>query len=101
VNKSADNYLKLTVREGKTLRDTILPFRSADRAECVDALSTMLGLVQARGGTISVYDAGPFARMGEAIPQIGEWPANDIRRHALEPEEDEPANALPPAGTFH
>jgi len=100
VNKPADNYLKLTVRNGKNLTDYIRPFHSADRAECVDALTTVLSLSKTVGGTISIYDPRPFAQMGEAIPQIGAWPLNDVRKFPLEPEEEE-ALALPPTGTFH
>lgn len=77
--KPADNYLKLTRTTEREVRDTIIPFRSHERESCVEALSTALGLAQVNGGTISVYDASPFALMGESIPQIGDWHPDDLR----------------------
>lgn len=77
----ADNYLKLTVRkEGGLTTDYVQAFHSNDRADCVDSLAVVLGLSKLHGGTISVYDARPFTRMGESIPEIGEWHPNDLRR---------------------
>jgi hypothetical protein len=79
VYRPADNYLKLTRVNDREVRNTVIPFRTHDRESCVEALSTALGLAQVNGGTLSVYDASPFAAMGESIPQIGDWHPDDLR----------------------
>ncbi len=87
--KQADNYLKLTVRTERTVRDYIQPFRSSSESEATDALATVLGMQLHAQRTspdatcsISVFDATPF--QDDAIATIGDWHPDDLQA-------DEPA----------
>lgn len=82
--KPADNYLKLTVRTERTMRDYIRPFHSADESELTDALADLLGVRLNLQRTMthatfafSAYDAAPFK--DEEIAQIGAWALEDLQ----------------------
>lgn len=91
VYRPADNYLKLTVRTDRTVRDYIRPFHSFSEADATEALAELLG-IQMRSRidlphastSISAFDPRPFVDMGDTVAHIGEWHPQDLRA-------DEPA----------
>lgn len=80
VFKPADNYLKLTVRTERTVRDYLRPFRSEFEAEAAEAYSDLLGIqlslktsIAHASFSISAFDPRPLRLMGEHLPTIGDF----------------------------
>jgi hypothetical protein len=93
----ADNYLKLTVRTERTVRDYIKPFRSELEAEAVEALSDLLRdsvgsqeLAVTRHVSRSRRSRRAVRRSGRDIPQIGEWHPDDLQAEPSLPFTDQP-----------